>query len=552
MASALVTVTTLEGVSVYVNPDQVERLTRDTGRGVTTLHLSNGKFIETTTAVATVQASLETAAEVVISGGGGSGIPATTVDAKGDLIVASAADTVGRLAVGTNGHVLVADSAEALGVKWSAAGTGIPETTFNAKGDLLSASADNTMAVLTVGTNGHVLTADSAEAAGIKWAAPVTGVTDHGLLTGLSDDDHTQYAQKANNLSDLANASTARTNLGVAIGTDVQAYDAELAALAGLTSAADKGIQFTGAGTAGVFDLTTAGKALLDDASAADQRTTLGLASVASSGSASDLSSGTVPTARLGTGTADSSSFLRGDQTWASAANSRVIWQGTAATATAGNLVSTTPEADANANAAISYTTMTVRTDRSGYKFTSSGRGGSTQQVSAWKLNFTMPTTKRFIIKGTLGPRSSDIQPLIFFAYQDITHYFGIYRATTTAVDGWARNNSTTGILYTGAALIGLNNGFGGDFEIVCDFSAVAAGPIGSVSVSGYGAGSTNTWRNSFGTGTSADLLGAAAIDASWAAGSELTVAIGCGEITTTPASAEVWNLQILKHPMDE
>lgn len=70
-------------------------------------------------------------------------------------------------------------------------------------------------------------------------------------------------------------ASGARTALGLAIGTDVQAYDAGLASIAGLTTAADKMIYTTAADTYAVASLTAAARGLLDDATVADMRATL-------------------------------------------------------------------------------------------------------------------------------------------------------------------------------------------------------------------------------------------------------------------------------------
>jgi hypothetical protein len=113
---------------------------------------------------------------VIWSSAPGGGIAATIVDAKGDLIAATAADTVTRLPVGANNTVLTADSAESTGLKWSAApGGGIPATLVDVKGDVIAATGADTVARLAVGTNNQVLTADSAQSTGLRWATPSSG-----------------------------------------------------------------------------------------------------------------------------------------------------------------------------------------------------------------------------------------------------------------------------------------------------------------------------------------------------------------------------------------
>lgn len=92
----------------------------------------------------------------------------------------------------------------------------------------------------------------------------------------------------AEGLLDDTSAGAMRATLDLEPGTDVMGYDAELAAIAGLTSAANKGILFTGLGTASLIDITTTAQGLLDDTSAGAMRATLGFTT-------SDLSAFTDP-----------------------------------------------------------------------------------------------------------------------------------------------------------------------------------------------------------------------------------------------------------------
>ncbi len=96
----------------------------------------------------------------VVGGGGGS--PLTT---KGDIYTFTTVDA--RLPVGTDGYLLSANSAASTGLSWVAPGSGASPLTT--KGDLYTFTTVD--ARLPVGANGQVLTADSTAASGVAWAA---------------------------------------------------------------------------------------------------------------------------------------------------------------------------------------------------------------------------------------------------------------------------------------------------------------------------------------------------------------------------------------------
>ncbi len=198
-----------------------------------------------------------------------------------------------RLAVGTNDYVLTADSSASAGIAWKAAASS-GHTIENAGTGLTARSKlnfDGTHVIATDDSGDDA--SDITLSSNLQALSGLTSAADKGIqFTGSGAAAVYDLTSAGKALLDDADAAAQRTTLGLVYGTHVQAYDADLAAIAGLTSAADKGIQFTGSGTAAVYDLTAAGKALLDDASASAQRTTLGLGTASTRAAEDTLTDG--------------------------------------------------------------------------------------------------------------------------------------------------------------------------------------------------------------------------------------------------------------------
>lgn len=98
---------------------------------------------------------------------------AVAIEGLGDAIDASLLDLKG----GTTGQVLAKASNTDMDFTWATDASGIPATIFDAKGDIIAATAADTASRLAVGANNTVLTADSSTATGLKWATPASGST---------------------------------------------------------------------------------------------------------------------------------------------------------------------------------------------------------------------------------------------------------------------------------------------------------------------------------------------------------------------------------------
>ena len=174
--------------------------------------LTAGTGISLTTGTGTITASVNQGALTHNNLGGlTTGDPHTqyitkaTATTAGDTLYATGASTIARLGIGTTGQVLTVSG----GVPaWATPSSGVTDhglltglgdddhtqyllkSTVTTSGDLLYGTGSAAITRLGIGSNGQVLTVSSGVP---TWAAATGGVTDHGALTGLADDDHTKY-----------------------------------------------------------------------------------------------------------------------------------------------------------------------------------------------------------------------------------------------------------------------------------------------------------------------------------------------------------------------
>lgn len=153
----------------------------------------------------------------------------TDLTAADATIVIAGTDTIPTVAVGVIAESQVTNLTTDLAAK-------VPLATATAKGDLLAATASATIAPLPVGTNGKVLTADSAQTTGLSWTTPTVGT-----VTGVTAANSTitvAGTSAAPTIAVNAIAESQVTNLVTDLAAK-QPLDSDLTAIAALTATTD-------------------------------------------------------------------------------------------------------------------------------------------------------------------------------------------------------------------------------------------------------------------------------------------------------------------------
>ena len=261
-----VKITELPAAGAIVGTEQFEVVQSGQSKQVTANGLMGPHTSATGTAVHGLGTmSTQSANAVAITGGTITGITDLAI-ADGGTGASTAAGARTALGSTATGDALFT-AATATAARGTLGSTVVGDAVFIAA----NVAAAQTALSLVPGTNVQAYDATLTSIASKGTAADKTLYT-----TGVDTWAETPLTAAGRALIDDADAAAQRTTLGLVIGTNVQAYDATLNSIAALGTASDKMLYTTGVDTWAEAAITSAGRALIDDANAAAQLATLG------------------------------------------------------------------------------------------------------------------------------------------------------------------------------------------------------------------------------------------------------------------------------------
>ena len=169
--------------------------------------------------------------------------------AKGDIYAATADNTPAVLTVGTNGQALVANSGAATGLNWATPTdtTKIPLSTVTTAGDLILGTGSSTVSRLGIGTNGQLLQSNGTTA---TWAT----VTTSPVFPATATSSNINLASGNSYMVDTTSARTLTLPASASIGNEIHIFDATGSAATNNITVANNGLNINGQNTSLTID----------------------------------------------------------------------------------------------------------------------------------------------------------------------------------------------------------------------------------------------------------------------------------------------------------